>query len=145
MQTASELAFSSVFVEPPGLRVLLIEGGAGWMPYLTERMDYFWRRRDDIVVPGAARDRSPSQILRDHVFASLIDDPAGIRQRHEIGVERLVWQSDFPHSDSFWPSSREHLATLLRDIPDDEARAIAGGNARRLLRLPAAADAARLS
>lgn len=135
MQTASELAFSSVFVEHPSLRVLLIEGGAGWMPYLSERMDYFWRRRGDIVVPGAAPDRPPSQMLRDHVWASLIDDPAGIRQRHEIGLERLVWQSDFPHSDSFWPSSREHLETLLRDVPDDEARAIASGNARKLLRL----------
>jgi predicted TIM-barrel fold metal-dependent hydrolase len=135
MQAASELAFSPVFARHPRLRALLIEGGAGWLPYLTERMDYFWRRREDIVVPEAAADVAPSEILRHHVWASLIDDPAGIRQRHEIGVERLVWQSDFPHSDSFWPDSRAHLEALLADVPDDEARAIVGGNARALLGL----------
>jgi len=135
MQAASELAFSPVFTRHPKLRVLLIEGGAGWLPYLKERMDYFWRRRDDIVVPGAHPERAPSEALRSQVWASLIDDPAGIRQRHEIGVDRLVWQSDFPHSDSFWPDSRTHLEALLVDVSDDEARAIAGGNARALLGL----------
>lgn len=138
MQTASELAFSSIFVEHPRLRVLLIEGGAGWLPYLTERMDYFWRRRREIEIPGAAPEQTPSDLLRRHVWTSFIDDPSGIRQRHEIGVDRLVWQSDFPHSDTFWPSSREHLEALLADVPEAEARAIAGGNARKLLRLPSA-------
>jgi predicted TIM-barrel fold metal-dependent hydrolase len=135
MQAASELAFSPVFTRHPRLRALLIEGGAGWLPYLRERMDYFWRRREDVVVPGAAAEVAPSEILRSHVWTSLIDDPAGIRQRAEIGVDRLVWQSDFPHSDSFWPDSRGHLEALLADVPDEEARAIAGGNARALLGL----------
>ena len=74
-----------------------------------------------IVVPG-------------HGF---IDDPAAVRNRAEIGVSRMMWMSDFPHEDGFWPNNRARLTALLADVPDDEARAIAGGNSAALLRIPA--------
>ncbi len=138
MHAVTQLVFSGVLSRHPDLRVVMLEGGAGWLAYLTERMDFFWERRAGVTIPGGAPGVAPSALVRRHVHASFIDDPAAIRQRREIGVDRMLWQSDFPHSDSYWPHSRKRLAHLLADVDDAEARAIASGNARRLLKLPAA-------
>ena len=43
-----------------------------------------------------------------------------------------MWSTDYPHSDSTWPKSREALAEHCRDVPADERAMIAGGNAARL-------------
>jgi predicted TIM-barrel fold metal-dependent hydrolase len=64
-----------------------------------------------------------------------IRDEAGITARHEIGVEKILFEADYPHSDTMWPNSRAGLEGALQDVPDDEARLIAGDNARRLLRI----------
>ena len=48
-----------------------------------------------------------------------------------------MFEADYPHSDTMWPNSRAGLERTLREVPDDEARLIAGDNARRVLRLPA--------
>jgi predicted TIM-barrel fold metal-dependent hydrolase len=52
--------------------------------------------------------------------------------RHLIGLDKLMWECDFPHNDSNWPESRKVLADAVHDIPDDEARQIGELNARRL-------------
>ena len=110
-----------------------MEGGAGWLPYLTERIDFFWRY-EHALGNETVRDRPPSRLL-DRITAAFIDDPSAIRQRDEIGIDRMAWISDFPHPDGFWPHSRQALALALRDVDDDDARAIAGGNAATLLGL----------
>jgi predicted TIM-barrel fold metal-dependent hydrolase len=47
-----------------------------------------------------------------------------------------MWEADFPHNDSNWPNSRKVLVEAMLDVPDDEARRIAEGNARELYRFP---------
>ena len=130
---AVDLVFSATLTHHPTLRVALVEGGGGLLPYLTERIDFFRMQRPETFL---LRDERPAaQIFRDHVYTSFIDDPLGVRLRDAIGASHLLWQSDFPHADSFWPHSRARLTALLADVPDDEARAIAGGNALALLGL----------
>jgi predicted TIM-barrel fold metal-dependent hydrolase len=128
-----ELAYSPVLHHHPELEIVVVEGGAGWLPYLTERIDFFWRY-EHARGAGTVRDVPPSQLLG-RVKAAFIDDASAIRQRDEIGIDRMLWISDFPHPDGFWPHSRRALAAALRDVDDDDAIAIAGGNAAALLRL----------
>ncbi|HXC39814.1 MAG TPA: amidohydrolase family protein [Burkholderiales bacterium] len=132
MQTACDLAFSPLLTERPNRRVALLEANASWMPYLEERLDFATRGRKELAPKG----RPASQVMHEQMLASFLNDPLGIEDRHRIGVERLLWQSDFPHVDSLWPHSRPELAKALADVPDHEASQIAAGNARRLLRLP---------
>ena len=54
-----------------------------------------------------------------------------------IGIDKIMWEADFPHNDSNWPDSRKVLADALADVPDDDARRIAESNARQLYRFPA--------
>lgn len=60
-------------------------------------------------------------------------DKDQVETRHELGVDNLVWGSDFPHVEGTWPRSRSVLADLFSGVPDEETRAIIGANAARIM------------
>jgi predicted TIM-barrel fold metal-dependent hydrolase len=130
MITTVDLLFSDVFYRFPGLKVALSEGGIGWMPYILERTDYSWGRHKYWCDINA--DKVPSELFREHIYGCFIADQSGIEQRHRIGVDNILFESDYPHSDCNWPHTRKLLADALADVPDDEARKIAELNARAL-------------
>ncbi len=131
MGTLSDLCFSRTFHAFPKLKVALAEGGAGWMPYMLERMDTVWERHRYYAKVDA--ETRPSDLARKHVWACFIYDQAGIDFRDRIGVDRLVFESDYPHSDSHFPHSRKTMVEMLSGVPDDEAHRIAELNACELL------------
>ena len=67
--------------------------------------------------------------------ATFEQDLIGVALRHTIGVENLMWATDYPHPDSTWPRSQEILAEHFRDVSREEVELIAGGNASRIYRL----------
>ena len=134
--TTVDLLFSRVFHEFPRLKVALSEGGIGWMPYVLERLDYTWERHRWYT--GINTDVAPSELFQDHIFGCFIADSAGIEERHLIGIDNIMFEGDYPHSDSNFPASRKKLADVLLDVPDDEARKIAEDNARRVFNFPRA-------
>ena len=132
--TMTELLLSPVFHKFPRLKVALSEGGIGWMPWLLERIDYTWERHRHYT--GCNPDVRPSELFRQHIFGCFISDDAGIDERHRIGVDNIMFESDYPHSDSNWPSSRIVLEKMLANVPDGEARKIAEDNTRRVFNFP---------
>jgi predicted TIM-barrel fold metal-dependent hydrolase len=139
MATMVNLLFSPVFVDFPDLKVVLAEGGLGWIPFMLEKADFLWdRHRAYSRNPLIDRPVPPSELYRGHVFGTIQShDQSGIRERHTIGVDQILWQCDYPHADSAWPESRDILGDQLREIPAEERDAILGGNARRVFRLAA--------
>jgi predicted TIM-barrel fold metal-dependent hydrolase len=130
----TELLLSPVFHNFPDVKMALSEGGIGWMPYILERLDYVWTRHrwyNDVN-----REIKPSEIFKDHLYGCYISDDAGIFSRHRIGVDNIMFESDYPHSDSQWPHTRKILAETLVDVPDDEARKMVEENARKLYNFP---------
>ena len=77
-------------------------------------------------------ERMPSDFFHENVFVTFQEDVAGIMTRHITGVDNIMWGSDFPHTESTWPRSREVLGELLGDVPDDEAARMTHGNAARV-------------
>jgi len=134
MFTTVELLMSRVFTKFPGLKVALSEGGIGWMPYILERVDYTWERHR--WYQDVDKTTRPSELFADHIYGCFISDSAGLGDRHLIGVDNIMWEGDYPHSDSQWPNSRKVLSEVLASVPDDEAARIAEGNARRLFNFP---------
>jgi predicted TIM-barrel fold metal-dependent hydrolase len=128
MMATVDLVMSEVFYKFPKLKVALSEGGIGWMPYLLERIDYSFGRHKYWCNINA--DKLPSELFREHIYGCFISDQSGIEQRHRIGVDNIMFESDYPHSDSNWPHTRKLLAEHLVDVPDDEARKIVELNAR---------------
>jgi predicted TIM-barrel fold metal-dependent hydrolase len=138
----TELAYSRVFTKHPQLQVAFAEGGIGWIPYAMMRMDQVWEHyRNYKIQPTVPNpDLRPSDLVRRHVWGCFIDDPVGLANREVIGVDRLLWESDYPHADSLWPHSREHAEKVFADIPSDEVRRIVCDNARELFRLDVASS-----
>jgi predicted TIM-barrel fold metal-dependent hydrolase len=132
--TTVDLLLSRVFHVFPRLRVALSEGGIGWIPYVLERTDYTWERHRWYT--GVNTDVRPSELFREHIFGCFIADHAGIEVRNLIGIDNIMFEGDYPHSDSNFPASRKKLAEVLADIPDSEARRIAEDNARRVFNFP---------
>ncbi len=135
--TAVDLLLSRLFHAFPRLRVALSEGGIGWIPYVLERLDYTWERHRWYT--GVNAEVRPSDLYRDHIFGCFIADNAGIENRHQIGIDNMMFEGDYPHSDSNFPASRKNLADVLKDVPDDEAVKIAETNARRVFNFPRSA------
>ncbi len=132
--TTIDLLLSPVFHKFPRLRVALSEGGIGWIPYVLERADYTWERHRWYT--GVNTEVKPSDLFRDHVFGCFIADNAGVAMRELAGVDNIMFEGDYPHSDSNWPNSRKFLEEALADVPDDQARKIAEDNARRVFNFP---------
>lgn len=128
MSACTDLIYSGLLQRHPNIKIALSEGGAGWVPYALERMDYTWER----TRLGVDKSVPPSELFRRHFWTCVISDHAAVEQREAIGVDKLMFESDYPHNDSNWPNSRKVLAEMLLDVPDDDARRIAETNAREL-------------
>jgi predicted TIM-barrel fold metal-dependent hydrolase len=133
MSALGDMIFAGSFNGLPNCKVALSEGGAGWVPYVLERLDYTWDRSR---YEGLKNTEQPSEVFAQHVWVCMIVDQYAIRNRDLIGIGKIMWEADFPHNDSNWPNSRKLLAEAMLDVPDDEARRIAEDNARELYQFP---------
>ena len=132
--TTVELVNSRIFERFPNLKFAMSEGGIGWMPYILERCDYVWDRHR--FYTGMETSRKPSDIFRDHIFGCFISDDAGLANIDLIGEDNIMFEGDYPHSDSNWPHARKMLEESLAHVPDEQARKIAELNARKLFNFP---------
>lgn len=121
-----------VFDRFPDLTIVLAEVDAGWVPYVKEQVDNRVLRREH----GAAmrNKRLPSSVLEEHFYYTYITDHFALANRHAIGVERLMWSSDFPHGGSDWPYSVRTIHADFASVPARERDLILAGNAQRLYR-----------
>ena len=62
-------------------------------------------------------DKLPSDVFREQVVTCFIDDAFGLKNRHEIGIDMITWECDYPHSDTTWPQAPEILSRCLKDVP----------------------------
>jgi predicted TIM-barrel fold metal-dependent hydrolase len=134
MWSTVDLLFSGVLQRHPNLQFSLAEGGIGWIPYILERSDYTWERHK--WYQDLDMNNRPSDLFKKHFWGCFIDDEHGLANRHSIGIDRIMIEVDFPHSDSNWPNSRKRAAEQLAHIPDDEVEMMVETNARRMLRFP---------
>jgi predicted TIM-barrel fold metal-dependent hydrolase len=107
MLTAQDLLFGPTFRRFPDLRVALSEGGIGWIPFYLERADRHFKNQS--WIGNSFGGKLPSEVFREHILACFITDPAGLKLRHDIGVDILAWECDYPHTDTTWPRSPEVL------------------------------------
>lgn len=129
-QAAADLLWSRVIKEFPGVKIALSEGGTGWIPYFLDRIDRtydmhrLWTGQD-------FGDKLPSEVFRERFLTCFIADPIGIKLRHDIGIDNISWECDYPHSDSSWPTAAEELAEVMAGLPDNEINKITYENACR--------------
>jgi predicted TIM-barrel fold metal-dependent hydrolase len=136
-----DMIFSGVFERHPRLTLAIVEFELSWAPHLLTTMDYTYRERHEEAIYRFKDGRRPSDVFHRNVVLSFQEDAIGIRLRDVIGVDNMMWGSDYPHSESTFPRSRKILADILAGVPEDEQAKIVGGNTARVYGF----DVARLS
>jgi predicted TIM-barrel fold metal-dependent hydrolase len=127
---------SGVFERHPALHVAYSEGQIGWIPYILERADVVWEQNRAWAGLGDKVRKPPSQYYREHVYGCFFDDAHGLNSLEEVGVDNITFETDYPHSDSTWPHTREIAEKLTKNLDDETIYKIMRGNAIRMLSLP---------
>jgi len=108
MAVLSEWLWSEHIHKFPNLKIVLSEGGIGWIPYILERADLV----DQNHGPWMGHDwhgKKPSDIFREHFVSCFIQDEMGVKLRDFIGVDNITFENDYPHADITWPLTPEQL------------------------------------
>ena len=134
------LILEGVFERYPRLRVGSAEHEIAWVPYFLDRLDYTYTQRARRSHWVRYRtDALPSDFFRRSSFLSFQEDAMGIRDRALIGVDLLLWGSDYPHTESTFPRSRAILERILDGVPREERQRITASNVARLYHFDQAA------
>lgn len=128
---AVQLIFAGVFDRFPTLKIDFAENQIGWLPHFYEQADerydrhWYWAEK---MLGMPKLQRMPSEYLREHCLWGFQGDRAGVEMRHHMGVDHLIWASDFPHQESNWPESRKVLDRNFEGVPSDEVFQMVVGN-----------------
>ena len=129
----ASMIFGGVFERYPKLQVGSVEQELSWAPHFLDRLDYNYSQRPSTGGRRKFRDGLlPSDYFHRNVFLSFQEDALGIRDRHIIGAENILWGSDYPHPECTFPRSQQILREILADCTEEEKAKIVGGNTARI-------------
>lgn len=115
---------AGVLERHPNMRIGFGESGIGWLPYALDRMDFEYedRFRDLIKM-------KPSEYWRRQCRATFQFDRIGAQLVNEIGIETLMWGSDYPHPDGVWPESSKYIEEQFAGLSPEAVHKITCENA----------------
>lgn len=128
---ATDWLFARIPVRYPNIKIVLSEGGIGWVPMMLDRLQYISRNH---AVWDGFGDLTPAEVLRRNFWFTTFSDPRTLQLRHEVGVERIMVETDYPHSDSSWPDSQSILGSQFAEIPAADTELMMYRNAAGLYR-----------
>ena len=123
------LALSGVLERFSGLRFGMIETSVGWFPTFLERLDEAFSRHR--FLGDSKIDHLPSELLG-RFRISMDREWMGLKWRHVVGVDKLMFGTDFPHIGNFNPHSRFFIELVMQDVPDEEKEKILWSNGASL-------------
>ncbi len=131
MCAAAEWVYSQVCLRYPRLRLTFSEGGVGWVPVLLQRMDRAHRMRGEMT-GWPSGDLTPMDVFLHNFWFCAIDEPYSFDQRHRFGVDRILLESDYPHSDTSWPHTQDAVHEQIKDLSPEEVALVTHRNAAAL-------------
>jgi len=131
-QIFANLLLGGVLERFPKLTFVGAESGIGWVPYVLEACDYEWER-NELYKYGLKR--KPSDVFRQQCYVDFWYEQAGIKLRDYIGIDRILWETDFPHPTSIWPAADKWLKWSFEGVPEEEQHKILVENPRRVYKL----------
>jgi predicted TIM-barrel fold metal-dependent hydrolase len=111
----------------PGLKIVFVEPSLYWVPGFLASLDRKSRVYD---LPGVRM--KPSEYFHRNMALTFMDDEVGLGLRHMIGIENILWSTDFPHPATTWPHSQSVVARQFAEVPQEERELICSGNAARI-------------
>jgi predicted TIM-barrel fold metal-dependent hydrolase len=117
----------------PELKIVFGEVDVGWVPYFKEQVQDRYQRMSKAGRFGISK--QPSEYFDNNFHFTYVTDSYGIANRHAVGVDKIMWSSDYPHIGADWPTSSRTIAASFATVPAAERDAILAGNALRLYRI----------
>ncbi len=130
MRAMADLIWGAVPQRYPKLKFVIVEGGVGWVASLLGFMDHWWHDHHRWMEPKL--DEPPSTYFKRQFWATFEDDRAGILTRELVGVDRLMWGSDYPHTEGTFPYSQEQIMRDFMGVPEGEVHMMVHSNAAKL-------------
>ncbi|HVN89600.1 MAG TPA: amidohydrolase family protein [Candidatus Binataceae bacterium] len=138
------MTLGGVFERHPKLKLVCAEGDAGWMPHYMYRMDHAAKFNfPNGVLKGLSK--LPSEYIKSNVWMTFQDDQTAFNAVSQMPYTQLLWASDFPHTDSTWPRSRQLIAAQAAHLKEEERQAIMRDNTAKLFNLPAGNQSWRMT
>jgi predicted TIM-barrel fold metal-dependent hydrolase len=134
MVAAADWLQAGVPVRFPDVRIVMTEGGTGWVPLLLDQLRYRNRHEKSATNRWPSKWPPPDEILRRNFWFTTFYNPLTLKLRHDIGIDKIMFESDYPHSDSSWPDSQEFLSSQVATFPKEDIELMAWKNASKLYR-----------
>jgi uncharacterized protein len=131
-QIVPNLIFSGIAYKFPRSNWVFAETGIGSVSCVQAACDHEWERRQ---LWRHGLEQRPSEIIRRQVYVNFWYERAGIELREAVGVDNIMWESDYPHIASTYPDSWKFVERSLVGVPDGQRRKMLYQNAQGLYRL----------
>lgn len=135
MASMSDWLFSGKLVQFPTLKLAYSEGQIGWIPYILERADTVWQEHRAWAGVKDLVPEPPSTYYYRQIFGCFFRDRHGVQSLEQVGVENTTFETDYPHTDSTWPDTKQVAMELTAGLTEEVTRKLMRGNAIRMLSL----------
>jgi predicted TIM-barrel fold metal-dependent hydrolase len=127
------MLFAGVFDRYPGLKIGSVEHEASWIPHWLKQMDFTYLERPVFTKGWKSREGMlPSEYWKRNMFVEFMEDDLGVQLRDRIGVENMLWGSDYPHAEATFPRSQQFLERMFKGVPEADLRKITSDNAAKM-------------
>ena len=127
------MVFAGVFDKFPGLKIGSVEHEAAWIPHWLKQMDFTYLERPVFTKGWRSKEGLlPSDYWKRNMFVEFMEDDLGVQLRDRIGVENMLWGSDYPHAEATFPRSQQFLQRMFAGVPEADLRKITSENAAKM-------------
>ena len=135
MASMADWIFSGILPRYPDLKLAYSEAQMGWIPYAMERARSVWQEFRGWAFDPAIVTEEPEFYFRRQIYACFFRDDFGLKNIEDIGVDNIVFETDYPHSDSTWPHTEQFVRDMAVNLDDETLYKIVRGNAIKMLHL----------
>jgi predicted TIM-barrel fold metal-dependent hydrolase len=135
-RVVTNLILSGMFDRHPDLKMVSVESGVGWIPFILETLDY--EMSENAPQELAELQKLPSEYFKSNLYATFWFE----NNRNKlpdlieaVGEDSILFETDFPHPTCLYPKPLESVAKKMGTLPLETQRKIYGENARKLYRL----------
>jgi predicted TIM-barrel fold metal-dependent hydrolase len=128
----ADLVLGGVLERFPRLKLVSAENDISWLPHFCYRIDHAYDRLR-YFEQSTALPMKPSEYMKRQVWATFQFETENVGfTADKFGRDKLMWSSDYPHTDSPWPRSREFIENEIKSVSDQDKRAIVSDNVLHL-------------
>jgi predicted TIM-barrel fold metal-dependent hydrolase len=132
MRVMGNILMSRFLERFPTLKMVSVESGIGWIPYLLEALNYasYEAGADDFKTPI-------NEVFKRQIYAcSFFERENFVDTVRRVGVDNVMWESDYPHPACLYPDGLEYVAPAIAELTPEERFKIFSGNAARVYNIP---------